>query len=129
MYSTLHPVIYKAKMLRQIRQILDSEGFLEIMTPILRRCNAASDLVLNDPEDGTVEQVNAQLPGGVNRGHTTGQMPHHRHARPGAVSGRKPQCGDECQCREVMRYRRSALRWPSSASAIATCVGTPAYWL
>ncbi|OCG80352.1 choice-of-anchor X domain-containing protein, partial [Xanthomonas euvesicatoria] len=28
-------------------------------------CNAASDLVLNDPEDGTVEQVNAQLPGGV----------------------------------------------------------------
>ncbi|MCC4608573.1 choice-of-anchor X domain-containing protein [Xanthomonas campestris] len=36
-------------------------------------CNAASDLVLNDPEDGTVEQVNAQLPGGVNRGHTTGQ--------------------------------------------------------
>ncbi|KHL54726.1 choice-of-anchor X domain-containing protein [Xanthomonas cannabis] len=36
-------------------------------------CNAASDLVLNDPEDGTVEQVNAQLPGGVNRGQTTGQ--------------------------------------------------------
>ncbi|CAE6699023.1 choice-of-anchor X domain-containing protein [Xanthomonas arboricola] len=36
-------------------------------------CNAASDLVLNDPEDGTVEQVNAQLPGGVNRGHTSGQ--------------------------------------------------------
>ncbi|MBD1476270.1 conditioned medium factor [Xanthomonas citri pv. citri] len=36
-------------------------------------CNAASDLVLNDPEDGTVGQVNAQLPGGVNRGHTTGQ--------------------------------------------------------
>ncbi len=36
-------------------------------------CNAASDLVLNDPEDGTVEQVNAQLPGGVNRGHATGQ--------------------------------------------------------
>ncbi|MEE7567380.1 conditioned medium factor, partial [Xanthomonas sp. Kuri4-3] len=36
-------------------------------------CNAASDLVLDDPEDGTVEQVNAQLPGGVNRGHTTGQ--------------------------------------------------------
>ncbi|KQR08000.1 MULTISPECIES: choice-of-anchor X domain-containing protein [Xanthomonas] len=36
-------------------------------------CNAASDLILNDPEDGTVEQVNAQLPGGVNRGHTTGQ--------------------------------------------------------
>ncbi|UYB52180.1 conditioned medium factor [Xanthomonas sp. AM6] len=36
-------------------------------------CNAASDLVLDDPEDGTVEQVNAQLPGGINRGHTTGQ--------------------------------------------------------
>ncbi|WP_295915123.1 choice-of-anchor X domain-containing protein [uncultured Xanthomonas sp.] len=36
-------------------------------------CNAASDLVLSDPEDGTVEQVNGQLPGGVNRGHTTGQ--------------------------------------------------------
>ncbi|KPL48031.1 conditioned medium factor [Xanthomonas axonopodis] len=36
-------------------------------------CNAASDLVLNDPEDGVVEEVNAQLPGGVNRGHTTGQ--------------------------------------------------------
>ncbi|WP_434031549.1 choice-of-anchor X domain-containing protein [[Pseudomonas] boreopolis] len=36
-------------------------------------CNAASDLVLSDPEDGTVEQVNAQLPGGNNMGHTTGQ--------------------------------------------------------
>ncbi|MCD7098051.1 choice-of-anchor X domain-containing protein [Stenotrophomonas sp. MMGLT7] len=36
-------------------------------------CNAASDLVLDDPEDGTVEQVEAQLPGGINRGHTTGQ--------------------------------------------------------
>jgi pimeloyl-ACP methyl ester carboxylesterase len=36
-------------------------------------CNAASDLVLDDPEDGMVEQVNAQLTGGVNRGHTTGQ--------------------------------------------------------
>lgn len=36
-------------------------------------CNAASDLVLSDPEDGTVEQVNAQLPGGNNLGHTTGQ--------------------------------------------------------
>ncbi len=35
-------------------------------------CNAAWDLVLDDPEDGAVEQVNAQLPGGVNRGHTTG---------------------------------------------------------
>ncbi|WP_127168101.1 choice-of-anchor X domain-containing protein [Xanthomonas euvesicatoria] len=36
-------------------------------------CNAASDLVLKDPEDGVVEEVNAQLPGGVNLGHTTGQ--------------------------------------------------------
>ncbi|RRJ42069.1 conditioned medium factor [Xanthomonas vasicola pv. musacearum] len=35
--------------------------------------NAASDLVLKDPEDGVVEEVNAQLPGGVNLGHTTGQ--------------------------------------------------------
>jgi hypothetical protein len=36
-------------------------------------CNAASDLVLSDPEDGTVERVNAQLPSGNNMGHTTGQ--------------------------------------------------------
>lgn len=36
-------------------------------------CNAASDLVLDDPEDGTTEQVYAQLPGAINRGHTTGQ--------------------------------------------------------
>lgn len=36
-------------------------------------CNIASDLVLDDPEDGTVEQVEAQLPGAINRGHTTGQ--------------------------------------------------------
>ena len=36
-------------------------------------CNFATDLVLSDPEDGTVEQVNAQLPGAVNRGHVTGQ--------------------------------------------------------
>lgn len=36
-------------------------------------CNFATDLVLNDPEDGTVEQVNAQLPGAINRGHVTGQ--------------------------------------------------------
>lgn len=36
-------------------------------------CNAASDLVLSDPEDGTVEQANAQLSGGNNMGHTTGQ--------------------------------------------------------
>jgi len=36
-------------------------------------CNIATDVVLNDPEDGTVEQVYAQLPGGVNRGHTVGQ--------------------------------------------------------
>ncbi len=36
-------------------------------------CNFASDLVLGDPEDGTVERAYAQLPGAVNRGHTTGQ--------------------------------------------------------
>jgi hypothetical protein len=36
-------------------------------------CNIATDLVLNDPEDGTVEQLHAQLPGAVNRGHTVGQ--------------------------------------------------------
>lgn len=36
-------------------------------------CNMATDLVLSDPEDGTTEQVNGQLPGAVNRGHATGQ--------------------------------------------------------
>ena len=36
-------------------------------------CNAATDLVLSDPEDGTTEQVNGQLPGAANRGHATGQ--------------------------------------------------------
>jgi hypothetical protein len=36
-------------------------------------CNIATDLVLNDPEDGTTEQSYGQLPGAVNRGHTTGQ--------------------------------------------------------
>jgi hypothetical protein len=36
-------------------------------------CNFATDLVLSDPEDGTTEQVNGQLSGGVNRGHVTGQ--------------------------------------------------------
>lgn len=36
-------------------------------------CHIASDLVLNDPEDGTVEQTHAQLPGAVNRGHAVGQ--------------------------------------------------------
>lgn len=36
-------------------------------------CQFATDLVLSDPEDGTVEQVNGQLSGGVNRGHTVGQ--------------------------------------------------------
>lgn len=36
-------------------------------------CNFATDVVLSDPEDGTTEQVNGQLSGGVNRGHTTGQ--------------------------------------------------------
>lgn len=36
-------------------------------------CNVVTDLVLSDPEDGTTEKVNGQLPGAVNRGHTTGQ--------------------------------------------------------
>ncbi len=36
-------------------------------------CNIASDLVLSDPEDGTTEQAYGQLPGAINRGHTTGQ--------------------------------------------------------
>lgn len=36
-------------------------------------CNAASDLVLSDPDDGVTEKVNDQLPGGVNRGHVTGE--------------------------------------------------------
>jgi len=36
-------------------------------------CNFATDLVLNDPEDGTTEQSYGQLPGAVNRGHTSGQ--------------------------------------------------------
>ena len=36
-------------------------------------CQFATDLVLSDPEDGTTEQANGQLPGAVNRGHVTGQ--------------------------------------------------------
>lgn len=36
-------------------------------------CNFASDLVLSDPEDGTVENAYGQLPGAVNRGLTRGQ--------------------------------------------------------
>ena len=36
-------------------------------------CNFASDFVLSDPEDGVVERSRAQLSGGVNRGHKTGQ--------------------------------------------------------
>jgi len=36
-------------------------------------CNFATDLVLSDPEDGTTERAYGQLPGAVNRGHTTGQ--------------------------------------------------------
>lgn len=36
-------------------------------------CNFATDLVLSDPEDGTTEQVNGQLPSAINRGHTSGQ--------------------------------------------------------
>jgi len=36
-------------------------------------CQFATDLVLSDPEDGTTEQAYGQLPGAINRGHTTGQ--------------------------------------------------------
>jgi len=36
-------------------------------------CNAATDIVLTDPEDGVTEKANDQLPGGVNRGHVTGE--------------------------------------------------------
>lgn len=36
-------------------------------------CNFATDLVLSDPEDGTTEQANGQLPGALNRGHVSGQ--------------------------------------------------------
>ncbi len=36
-------------------------------------CNAATDLVLSDPEDGTTEKVNGQLSGAINRGHVEGQ--------------------------------------------------------
>ena len=35
-------------------------------------CNAASDLILGDPEDGATEKGRGQLPYGINRGHKTG---------------------------------------------------------
>lgn len=35
-------------------------------------CNIATDLFLNDPDDGVVERDYAQLPGANNRGHKTG---------------------------------------------------------
>ncbi|HWT17120.1 MAG TPA: choice-of-anchor X domain-containing protein [Patescibacteria group bacterium] len=35
-------------------------------------CNMATDLLLNDPEDGTTEQAKGQLSGAVNQGHKTG---------------------------------------------------------
>lgn len=35
-------------------------------------CNIATDLFLNDPDDGVVERAYAQLPGANNRGHKTG---------------------------------------------------------
>ena len=35
-------------------------------------CNVATDLFLNDPDDGVVERAYAQLPGANNRGHKTG---------------------------------------------------------
>jgi hypothetical protein len=36
-------------------------------------CNIATDLVLDDPDDGVTEKAMNQLSGGVNRGHVTGQ--------------------------------------------------------
>lgn len=35
-------------------------------------CQAASDVVLSDPDDGVIEQSRGQLSGAVNRGHKTG---------------------------------------------------------
>jgi hypothetical protein len=35
-------------------------------------CNAFTNLLLTDPEDGTVEKMRAELPGGNNMGHTIG---------------------------------------------------------
>jgi hypothetical protein len=32
----------------------------------------ATDLLLNDPEDGTTEQTKGQLSGAINQGHKTG---------------------------------------------------------
>ncbi|WP_045766995.1 choice-of-anchor X domain-containing protein [Xanthomonas albilineans] len=36
-------------------------------------CDKSTEMVLSDPNDGVVEKVNGQLPGGVNMGHTTGE--------------------------------------------------------
>ncbi|MFC6840341.1 choice-of-anchor X domain-containing protein [Xanthomonas theicola] len=36
-------------------------------------CNLGASLFLHHPNDGTTEQVNGQLPGGINRGHTFGE--------------------------------------------------------
>ena len=36
-------------------------------------CQFATDLVLDDPEDGTTEKASAQLSGAINRGHVSGQ--------------------------------------------------------
>lgn len=35
-------------------------------------CNAVTDVLLSDPEDGTTEKSYGQLSGGINRGHVTG---------------------------------------------------------
>ncbi len=35
-------------------------------------CNIATDLFLNDPDDGVIEQSKGQLSGAINRGHKTG---------------------------------------------------------
>jgi hypothetical protein len=36
-------------------------------------CQSFTDVLLDDPDDGTTEQWAGQLPGGVNQGHTMGQ--------------------------------------------------------
>ena len=35
-------------------------------------CNLFTGILLTDPEDGTVEKIRAELPGGNNLGHTLG---------------------------------------------------------
>ena len=35
-------------------------------------CNIATDLILDDPDDGAIEKGRGQLSGGINRGHKSG---------------------------------------------------------